>query len=453
MRKALRAQGFGMLEMLGVLALGAMLGAAILAILGADWERARLRADARQHALLSAAAKRYLEARRDVLSTGLAADVATVLPLSALSDAGYLPAGFQAKNSYGQQACVVLLRAGAGALDAVEAVEAVEALVSASGGNSPPAADLAEMAAHAGPGAGTIADAIPLRAQGAFGAWSLGPAALQRYLGAPCPGGALGAGRLATMLRQPLGAGADAPAYLARRGAAADAPWNVMATPLAFGSGATAAVGAPCGADAAIALDAARALLTCAGGQWKRQGAGRTWKETRPRYGALPQNDSAGDVRMAADNGRAYVARAGGGWQALAVDQNGNLEVPRQAASGTLSVRGDMRVGDFDAASGTLRVGSELRVGNNVAAQHNVSAHEVKVSGWSIAHAHFIDLSANPAWAGRRCNLPGEKTTPYSQERGVLYPVGSMKHDVNGITMTCQAPWNEFRYMNGQMTP
>ena len=107
----------------------------------------------------------------------------------------------------------------------------------------------------------------------------------------------------------------------------------------------------------------------------------------------------------------------------------------------------------FDAASGTLRVGSELRVGNNVVAQHNVSAHEVKVSGWSIAHAHFIDLSANPAWAGRRCNLPGEKTTPYSQERGVLYPVGSMKHDVNGITMTCQAPWNEFRYMNGQMTP
>lgn len=446
MRTTRRQKGLSLLEMLAVLALGALLGGAILALLDDDWERARLRADARQHALLAAATGRYLEAQRDGLVTGLATNVASVLPLSALRDAGYLAAGFAALNSRGQQACIVLLRSGAGALDTVEA------LVGASGGVAPPPADLAEMAAVAGPGAGAIGAEIPLRAQGAFGAWRIEPAALQPFLGAACPGGPLASGQLVSLLRQPL-ADQDAPAYLARRGAAADAPWNVMATPLGVGAGATATAGTACGADPALALDATRALLTCAGGQWRRQGAGDSWKDTRPRYSALPQDDRSGDVRMVADSDRAFVARGGGSWQALAVDQNGNLAVPRQAGARTLAVRGDLRVGNVDAVSGTLEVGAELRVGNNLVAQRNVSAHEVNVSGWSIAHAHFINLSANPAWAGRRCNLPGEKTTPYGQARGVLFPIGSMKHDGNGITMTCQAPWNEFRYMNGQMTP
>lgn len=443
-----RQNGLGLLEVLAVLALGALLGAGILALVEREWEGARLRDSARLHAQLVAATERYLLARRDTLAAEVPAGRAVALAPSTLSEAGYLAAEFAPVNGYGQRPCVLLRRTGAGAR------ERVEALVTASGGATPPPADVAEMAASAGPGAGFTQSALPLHAQGAFGAWTLDAAALQPYLGGACPGGQPGPGRLLSLVRQPLGPDDGAPAYLARRGDVADAPWNVMSTPLALGAGATASPGAACGAGAAIALDAGRQLLTCASnGHWKRQSAGRSWKETRPTYADLPATDRPGDVRMVADSARAFGARDDHRWQALAVDQHGRMEVAGEAASGTLAVRGDMRVGDFGAGTGTLRSAADVKVGNDIHARSSVSGHAVRVSGWAIAHANFINLAANPAWPGMSCNLPGQKIDPRTGARSILHPVGSMKHDVNGITMTCQAPWNEFRYMNGRMTP
>lgn len=446
MRPRLRQHGFGLLELLAVMALGALLGAGIMHLLDQQWERARLRDSAHQHALLVTATARYLEARRDALASAIPANTTTVLPLSTLADAGYLAASHAAVNGYRQTACVLLRRSGAGAL------EQVEALVTASGGISPSLADAAEMAATAGANAGVIGDGQQWEARGAFGAWALDNAALQPFMAGACPGGAPSARRLVSMLRQPLGADIGAPAFLARRGAAADAPWNVMATPLALGAGATATAGAKCGATPAIAIDAQRSLLSCADGKWRRQAAGGSWKETRPGYSTLPQSDDPGDVRMAADSGRAYV-RSGSGWKGLALDQNGKLDVPERARGGTLDVAQEMRVGNFATQTGSMVVQGRMDVGNDVEIDKNINGYAITSTRWTISWAYFVDLNAPNAYAGMKCNLPGHKNDPTGTSNGVLYPIGSMKHDVVGNTMTCQAPWNEFRYMSGKTTP
>ena len=430
----MRQQGFGMLEMLAVLVLGVLLAAGVLATLDGDWQRARLHDDARRHAQLAAATARYLEVRRDLLAGELPLAVATALPLAQLQAAGYLPAGFAPQNTRGHQACILLL-ASAGQ---------VEALVSASGGQAPGAADLAEMAAAAGPGAGYLEPEAPLRARGAFNTWTLDTASLQRFAGAACPGGPIAPGRLASLVRQPLGAAGDAPAYLARRGAAADAPWNVMETPLAMGASAVAMAGGACGADAAIALDAERSLLSCAAnGAWKRQASGRTWKETRPGYAALPAGDTPGDVRMTADQGRAFVARTGNEWQALAVNQDGHLDVAAQARAGSLVTRDHLDAGSGTAA-GTLEAGRDVRasgmvIGRRVESRTGAMAGSYWVNGYDIA-------------AGMACNQPNAKVAP-DGTRSTLHPIGAMMRDNKGIVLSCQAPSNQFRYLNGKLTP
>lgn len=427
-------RGFGLLEMLAVLVLGALLAAAILPILGQDWERARLRDGARRHAELATATQRYLEARRELLAGELAAGVATILPLNQLLAAGFLAPGFVPVNAWGHGACVLLLRSGS----------QVEALVGASGGQAPDPADLAEMAAAAGPGAGYLEPEPPLRARGAFGAWTLDAASLQRFAGGACPGGPIGPGRLVSVVRQPLGAGAGAPAYLARRGAAADAPWNVLETPLAMGSGASAAVGQACGPDPAIAVDAKRELLSCAAnGVWKRQRAGASWKETSASYAALPGGDSPGDVRMTANTGRAFVARAGNQWQALAVDQDGHLAVPARARAGTLVTRGHLDANTVTAA-GTIEAGRDVRASGIVRGRQFDASHD------AIAGANWVD--GKDITVGMACNLQHQKPMP-DGTYGTLYPVGTMMRDQSGVTLSCQAPHNQFRYLNGGLTP
>jgi hypothetical protein len=426
--------GFGLLEMLAVIVLGALLAGAILPILGQDWERARLRDVARRHAELAAATQRYLEARRDLLAGELAAGVATALPLDQLLAAGYLAPGFEPLNVYGHAACVLLLRNGS----------QVEALVSASGGQQPDPADLAEMAASAGPGAGYLMPAAPLRARGAFGAWTLDTASLQPFFAGACPAGPIAPGRLVSLLRQPLGTGAGAPDFLARRGPAVEAPWNVLETPLAMGGGAVAAVGQACGTAPAIALDSKRDLLSCAAnGVWKRQRAGGTWKETSASHAALPAGDAPGDVRMTADTGRAYVARAGNAWQALAVDQNGHLEVPSQARAGTLVTRGHLDAGSV-AAAGTIDAGRDVR------ASGIVRGREFDARNGAQSGANWVD--GKTIVAGTACNLPGQKPRP-DGSYGRLYPIGTAMRDANGVTLSCQSPHNQFRYLNGLLTP
>lgn len=433
-----RQYGFGLLEMLAVLVLGALLGGGVLALLDRQWEQARLHEGGRRHAELAQATRRYLDARRDQLVTALPANAVTALPLADLQAAGYLAASFTPQNAYGHSACVLLRRSG----DA--STGQVEALVGASGGQALERADLAEMAAAAGPGAGYLDTALPLSARGAFGTWTMDAAALQPYAAGACPGGALGPGRLASMLRQPVGSSGDGvPDYLARRGSAADAPWNVMDTPLAMGAGATASAGAACGAAPAIALDASRDLLSCAAnGLWKRQAAGRSWKETKPNHGALPGGDAPGDVRMTADTGRAYVARAGNGWQALAIDQDGQLTVASQVRAGSLTVRGHL---DADAAT----AGGTLKAGRDVQAGFLVNGDTVDARTRANAHANWVDR--RDIVAGLACNLANQKVEP-DGSRSTLYPIGTMMRDSQGVTLTCQSPYNQFRYQKGRMS-
>lgn len=436
-----RQHGYGLIELIGVIALGGMLSALVLTVQDDDWQRARVRQGGARHALVASGAARWLSAQRTLLADLVPASAAYAVSLSQLSSAGYLADTLTPTDAFGQSSCLLLRR------DGLE----LDALVVDTGGQPPVNADLAEMAAGAGPGAGLTVAGPPLQARGAFGTWTLDATALQRFAGTSC--GSVGAGRVVTPLHQSLDPALDgAPRFLARQGSGADAPWNVMDTPLAIGGAALAAVGDACGGSAALALDTQRNLLTCGvDGRWRRHSAGGTWKETRASYAALPADDQPGDVRLAADLQRAFVAGAKGSWKGLAVDQDGNLAVPGQFNAASLATTGHLNVGDANAQAGNVKVKGGLTAGGDFNAASAVRGFNVQASDWSAASSIIFTIWGEIAVPGQRCNLAGQLTAPDGTRR-TLHPIGTLMTDSNGYTLSCQAPDNVFRYSNGKLT-
>src|SRR4051794_28455790 len=99
--RLLAHQGNSMLELLAVIALGALLVAGLASMTDATLDQARAQQSARHHAELTGAAARYLADRQKELAATLPdAGNALALQPDALRDAGYLPAEFKNENTY-----------------------------------------------------------------------------------------------------------------------------------------------------------------------------------------------------------------------------------------------------------------------------------------------------------------------------------------------------------------
>lgn len=438
-----RQRGHTILEVLAVIVLGALLAAGVVAYQDQAWGTTREWQTAARQVQLSAAVQRYLGVHGAALAAGAHSAQPFLLPLDDLALAGYLPPGWGAVNAYGQTSCVALSAAP----------QALDAVVYTSGGRTIDAAALPAVAARAGAGAGYVVATAPIEARGAFGSWTLDSAALQRLAGTVCDGVAPAPGHLLTVVHQGLDDSAQGGAFLARQGDAAHQPVNVLATPLALASLAIASEGAACGTSPALALDAGRAILTCAAtGRWQKNSAGGSWKEAAPDYDSLPKTDSPGDVRMVSKLGRAFVRNAKSGWPGLAADRWGALDVPGTMQANNLAISLHINIGDAASKTGNLLVKRDVHVGNDALVTHAVRARNQVASDWFVTESKHFHLGRPVVTAGAACNLARARTGKGGVAE-TMYPIGTMVADPQGITLSCQSPSNTFLYHNGKTTP
>lgn len=324
--------GVTLIEMLGALALAALLAAGAVALAHAAMDDLRAQHAGRHQAEVRGAAERYIrEHYADLLSLTATAPVA--VPISTL--VSLLPPGFEPANAFGQIPCLRVMQPSPGRLNA---------LVVSEGGESIDLKALSYVAAHAGPGGGQIDSTDPSTAHGAFGSWSVPVAAYgSAACGAAVPG--TPANRLASTL---FFGGPDTSAsdFLYRNEVPGHPELNALQIPLGLQGRAVVVENDTadplCQADdpqaqGRVGVDAGGMLMSCQGGAWRRQ-ASAFWKDPVETFSALPlAGNQPGETRLTLDTQRAF-AWSGSGWQPLGVDADGNMVVPGTSTAGYLQV-------------------------------------------------------------------------------------------------------------------
>ncbi|KVD86550.1 pilus assembly protein [Burkholderia sp. ABCPW 14] len=324
-----RARGFALIEMLGALAIAALMLAGIAMMIDTSLDDVRAQQAAQYQAQVTAAATRALKRDYDAWLQRANTQTPVVMTLADLQSTSDLPAALQPRNAYGQHTCVLVKRTASGA--------GLDALVVTTGGETIGDKELGLVAASAGPGGGSISTRLPTEARGAFDAWRMQTGT---FLGGSSPkcdasdAAPPSAGHLASEIFF-NGPGQQINSdYLYRVGVGGHPEANAMQVPIWLthtfvdGSADPANCGTAGGfANGKLGADAGGNLLSCKNGVWR--GAGGHWKDPVNTTDDLPNDASneTGDVRLTLDTFRAY-AWTGGGWQALAVDREGNLIVP-----------------------------------------------------------------------------------------------------------------------------
>jgi prepilin-type N-terminal cleavage/methylation domain-containing protein len=417
-----RESGFTLLEMLGVLAIGAILMAGLSAMFNNSLADLRSQQAGLYQQKLTDAASKYISANYSTLSATLG--VTQKLAVSDLITAGLLPDNFATKNAYGQTPCV-LMRAMTKTVSGVS-TNVVNALVVTEGSSSRaiPEKDLPMVAADAGSGGGYISTTSPTTASGAFGSWKITAStspALSDFIGSSCSGVAATGGSLASALFYD-GPGQLSTDFVYRNAVSGRAELNQMNTPLLMAGSAVVTENASCGTAAALAVDSSKRLMFCdSTGLWAVVSG--SWKAPVATYSALPTTDHAGDVRMVKANSRAYSYN-GSQWVALAVDDAGNLAVPGNinVTAGNVTIGSGNFVtnkGDITTASGNITTSS----GNLVASNGNVNTPNGGLNGnyvnadtWAFLVAVQIAARKTP---GEACHQPKTDGTV-----GFNYPIG-----------------------------
>ncbi|AJX35236.1 shufflon system plasmid conjugative transfer pilus tip adhesin PilV [Burkholderia oklahomensis] len=340
-----RARGFALIEMLGALAIAALMLAGIAMMMDTSLDDVRAQQAAQYQAQVTAAATRALKRDYDAWLQRANTQTPVVMTLVDLQSTSDLPAAIQPRNAYGQHTCVLVKRTASGA--------GLDALVVTTGGETIADKELGLVAASAGPGGGSVAESAPKLARGAFDAWRV---PLDTFLGGsspkcdPADAAPPNAGHLASEIFF-NGPGQQINSdYLYRVGVGGHPEANAMQVPIwlthTFVAGSADA--ANCGttgsyANGKLGADANGNLLSCKSGVWR--GAGGHWKDPVETADALPGDASneVGDVRLTLDTFRAF-AWTGGGWQALAIDRDGNMIVPGIVAANQLEITGSVVV-------------------------------------------------------------------------------------------------------------
>jgi prepilin-type N-terminal cleavage/methylation domain-containing protein len=380
--------GFTLVEMLAALAIAAMMIVGLTELIDGSLEDSRGQQASLYQSQVTEAAAKYVGANYDALLGSAQADAPAVVDLDALKS--YLPTGFNAANAYGQTPCVLVLQPAPGKLDALVVTE---------GGRPVPAKNLAYLAANAGQGGGYIPFDAPDTAKGAFNSWSV---PLATYASGNCSGKAADAGHLASA-RFFDGPGNLSTDFLYRGRVPNHDELNAMTTPLNMRAQAVENTSdSLCSTTdpnsyGRIAVDANGAVLSCQAGIWKRQGSGY-WKDPVDTFAllqALPATDNnTGDVRMVKELARAFTWD-GADWKAVAVDQNGDLSIPRYLQFDTVVVEG----GICDATGQTARDAAGILMSCQGGTWR--SAHETELAfNETGSHLVFLkskNLSYSPA--------------------------------------------------------
>ena len=413
-----RQRGMTLVEALAALAIASALLVGLARMIGDSIDEVKEQQAALQQAQVVTAAAKYIAANYSDLVASTGAGAVTAVTVAQLKTAGFLSSGFATTNPYQQSTSVLVLQPAAGKLDA---------LVAGYGGTAIPDRAIASVAMMAGQGGGYISAAQPGTARGA--SWELATTA---YQGVACAGttalngaAAHDGGHLVSSLFYD-GPGQLSTDFLYRDAVPGRPQLNQMNTPLGFAGAALVTPGTACGGAAAIGIDgASRSVVTCgADGLWQ---AASTWKAPVTNFEDLPtEGNTAGDVRMVTALNRGFTY-TGSAWVALAVDESGNLHVP-----------------------GTVTADTAVVSAGTVTAEKTISSTKGGIIGdWVVGRTWMEGptLYLNEAIApGTPCNI-------LNADGSITYAIGSFKKDANGVLLACQPPDNEFKYLNGTLTP
>jgi len=409
MQKKFQQTGATLLEALAALTVlsGVMIGAAQLT--DSYLNDTKAITAAQQTRSIGEAAKAYIAANRANVIARATPTTPCLIRASDLTT--YLP-GVTGTNSFGQNIAVLVLEPTANNLTP---------LVVTYGGTAPTDAQLPLIANAIGAEGGAVYSTNANLVQGVGNAWQLNLAAAPHnaYRNAPvlcATGVATGAITITTgsnamslwVADESIGS-----AFLYRDSVAGRPELNTMNTPLIMAS--AQVTDDVCTVKGAIARDTDGKVSSCvdigAGVlRWKAAGGSAYWGDPVANYVSLPATgNQPGTVRMTVDTGRGFMW-TGATWNALAVDQNGDLTVPRHlTVTGNLAANGNVTLGDAAGDSvtvnGAMQANNGLRIGNGTAA--------------TSTNTLVIDRTAS--------------------EGGACSPNGSVARDANGLLLSCQS--------------
>lgn len=456
------SDGFALLELLGALAVGALILIGLSAAMDTSLSDLKGQQAAYYQSQVVAAAGKYIAANTQALQLATPTAAAVVpVTLAQLNAGRFLPAGLAATNAYGQSACVLVRQP-----DPAGHPGQFDTLVVTLGGQKIGDADIAVVAAAAGAGGGYISTVSPATAKGVSWSVSTGP-----YVGAACAGagaltgGAADGGHLASNLFYG-GPGQLSSDFVYRGGVPGHPEFNSMSVPLRLTGTALATPGTSCRiegnvAAAGLAIDATtRDLLTCGDDGFWRQPS--QWREPVQFHTGLPKTGNrAGDVRMVTELSRAFTwDGATSQWVALAVDEKDNLLVPGTASVGQLVAETSVTSHGTIRADGNINSGNDITAQRDIVASHDLRATHNVYAGRDVfadgglsaqlwIYSNHITLSQRFK-AGDACNFQVFNTE--DQVFYIPFPIGTIVLDANAISMNCYAD-ETFRYANGTYVP
>ncbi|AVR94316.1 shufflon system plasmid conjugative transfer pilus tip adhesin PilV [Pseudoduganella armeniaca] len=458
-----RQRGMTLIEVLAALAIGAVLLVGLASLVDRSLDDMKGQQTASYQAQVVDAARRYLDAKFDVVVAGTPT-AATVLPitLEQLRTAKFLPASFSDTNAYGQGTCVLVRRP-----DPTFYPKQFDALIVTTAGTPIEDKDLPAIAIQAGSGGGYIVTTAFEQARGA--SWQMPTTA---FRGKPCVGATPAlqgkkddSGHLVSSLFYD-GAAQQTADFLYRSRVPGRPEANQMSTALRFVGTALAKDGTPCKpidgpAEAGLTIDPdTREILTCKDEMWSSS----SWKSPVPNHDELLAVKGAkpGDVRMTMDKGLAFMF-TDAGWKALAVDNDGNFNVPKNLTAGTVEARtkvvskGTIHADDHIWTNLDVHVGQdlyverkanvngelaverdaaikgELAVAGDIRSDLAIYAKGMEAKEWMSAPA--IALSTKEVALGGKCNYEAYST--YAKRMVTVYPRGIIVPDRNARLMIC----------------
>lgn len=458
-----RQSGMTLLEVLAAIAVGTILFIGLTDMIDVSLEDAKGQQAAYHQSQISGAAKNYIAANYSSLMTATASGGVVAVTVPDLKTGGFLPSGFIDQNSYRQNTCM-LVRQDSGKLNA---------LVTTYNGTAIPDRSIVSVAMNAGQGSGYINSTDTANARGS--SWSADTTPYRSgtcLSGAnPLTGGASDAGHLVSNIFYD-GPGQLSTDFIYRDAVPGRPELNRMNVPLQMANTGLVNLGDACAQTALAIENTTKDVVVCDGGKWRYTTS--SWKEPVSNYTALASVSAVdGDVRITRDTGRAFVFSGGTGtWNALAVDQNGDLSVPRDLATarditagGTLHTAGhiytdsDINVAQNAIVWGTLQAKSDVNIARNLDVGQTLTAwgyinakNNMDISGyfrgagevrgnWMASNMIVLD---GRAYAGAPCHqIIGN----------VIYnPHGTLMMDSNAILLNCTME-SVFRYANGTNTP
>lgn len=459
-----RQRGIAMLEILGALAIGAILVLSLASVMDTSLEDVKGQQASYYQSQMVAAGQKYIAANSGTLQTTLSSASSLVaVGVPQLIAGKFLSASTGTKNIYGQTPCVLIRQP-----DPVSKPGQFDALVATSGGAPILDRVIAMIASNAGPSGGYISSTDTGNAKGA--SWSSSTASFRTASctgGSALTGGTSDGGHLASNLFYD-GPGQLATDFLYRDSVPGRPELNRMNTPIRMASAALVSMGASCVnsagvPEAGMAIDSAtRGLVVCGtAGVWTSP---TQWKDPVSTFASLPVSGSvSGDVRMVTGLSRAFTWN-GSSWVALAVDQNGNLNVPAMLTATNVNAT-NINATNNIVANGTIHATGDISTSGSVSADYDVNAaHAVNTRDAYVAHnivtqglevdrwasSPAITIGINFFVAGQACHYA--EYDAYEGFSHIVYPVGTVMMDSNYVPLICGVD-KTMRYANGTYSP